>query len=92
MVISHVGSDNSHRDRLRSLNPFLLDPGNVPDKEALIQNNMNAVLSHYNKASYRKKLHKIYSRVVKDTVYHKIDKKRVLSKFLSLEDFSLLKW
>ena len=91
-IISHAVSDKSHRDRLRSLNPFLLDPGNVPGKEALIQNNMNAVLLHYNKATYRKNLVDIYSRVIKETVCHKIDKKRVVLKFLNPEDFSLLKW
>ncbi len=91
-VISIVLSDKSHRDRLISLNPFLLDPGNVPDKEALIQNNMNAVLFHYNKTKYREKLVDIYSRVIKDNVCHKIDKKVLLSKFLNLENFSLLKW
>ena len=91
-IISHAVSDKSHRDRLRSLNPFLLDPGNVPGKEALIQNNMNEVLLHYNKATYRKNLVDIYSRVIKETVCHKIDKKRVVLKFLNPEDFSLLKW
>jgi hypothetical protein len=91
-VIANVLSDKSHRDRLISLNPFLLDPGNVSDKEALIQNNMNAVLFHYNKTNYRKKLVDIYSRVIKDNVCHKIDKKVLLSKFLTPEDFSLLKW
>ena len=91
-VISNALSDTSHRDRLISHNPFLMHPGKVSDKETLIQHNMNAVLSHYNKTAYRKKLIDIYSKVIKDTVCHKIDKKRVLSKFLSLEDFSLLKW
>jgi glycosyltransferase involved in cell wall biosynthesis len=91
-VISIVLSDKSHRDRLISLNPFLLDPGNVPDKEALIQNNMNAVLFHYNKTNYRKNLVDIYFRVIKDTVCHKIDKKLLVLKFLTPEDFSLLKW
>jgi glycosyltransferase involved in cell wall biosynthesis len=91
-IISHVVSDKSHRDRLRSLNPFLLDPGNVPGKEALVQNNMNAVLFHYNKTNYRKNLVDIYSRVIKETVRHKIDKKLLVLKFLNPEDFSLLKW
>jgi glycosyltransferase involved in cell wall biosynthesis len=91
-VISNVLSDKSNRDRLISLNPFLLDPGNVSDKEALIQNNMNAVLFHYNKTNYRKNLVDIYSRVIKDKVCHKIDKKLLVLKFLTPENFSLLKW
>jgi hypothetical protein len=64
----------------------------VSDKEALIQNNNNAVLFHYNKTRYRENLVDIYSRAIKDNVCHKIDKKVLLSKFLNLEDFSLLKW
>jgi len=92
MVISHVASGTSHRNRLIFLNPFLLDPGNVSDKEALIQNNRNAVLFHYNKTNYRKNLVDIYSRVIRDAIFHKIDKKRLVLKFLIPEDFSLLKW
>ena len=91
-IISNVQSHKSNRDRLIYLNPFLLNLGNVSDKEALIQNNMNAVLFHYNKTKYRENLVDIYSRVIKDKVCHKIDKKVLLSKFLTLEDFSLLKW
>jgi hypothetical protein len=64
----------------------------VSDKEKLIQNNMNAVLLNYNKTIYRERLVDIYSRVVNNNVCHKIDKKVLLSKFLTLEDFSLLKW
>ena len=92
IVISNVLSDKSNRDRLMYLNPFLLNPGNVSDKETLIKNNMNAVLLNYNKIKYKKNLVDIYSRVIKDNVCHKIDKKVLLSKYLTLEDFSLLKW
>ena len=91
-IISHVLSDQANRDRLIRLNPFLSDPGDVSDKEKLIQNNMNAVLLNYNKTIYRERLIDIYSRVVNNNVCHKIDKKVLLSKFLTLEDFSLLKW
>ncbi len=91
-IISNVLSNKSNRDRLMYLNPFLLNPGKVSDKDALIQNNMNAVLLNYNKTKYRKKLVDIYSRVIKDNVCHKIDKKVLLSNFLTPEDFSLLKW
>lgn len=91
-IISKVLSDELNQDKLIYLNPFLSSPGNVSDKKTLIQHNMNTVLFHYNKANYKKKLFNIYSRVIKDTVCHNIDKKLVLSKFLSLEDFSLLKW
>lgn len=91
-VISNVLSDKSNRDRLMYLNPFLLNPGNVSDKETLIKNNMNAVLLNYNKTKYKKNLVDIYSRVIKDNVCHKIDKKALVSNFLTLEDFSLLKW
>jgi hypothetical protein len=91
-IMSHVLSDQANRDRLIRLNPFLSDSGDVSDKEKLIQNNMNAVLLNYNKSKYREKLVDIYSEVIEDNVYHKIDKKVLLSKFLTLEDFSLLKW
>jgi hypothetical protein len=91
-IISTVLSGSSNRKKLIQLNPFLANPGSVSNKDELIQNNMEAVLFNYNQTKYRKKLIDIYKKVVRRNVCQKIDKKILLSEFLRLNNFSLLKW
>ncbi|MCP4104953.1 MAG: glycosyltransferase family 4 protein [Desulfobacteraceae bacterium] len=91
-VISQIISDKKSADMLAGLNPCLVDPGKVQDKAALIENNMNIVMSHYNKAMYRQNLMDIYKCVVRDSVCQRIDKNILLDRFFDLEKFSLLKW
>jgi len=91
-IISRVLSSGANRKYLIHLNPFLTNPGKESNKDALIRNNMEAVLLKYNREKYREKLLDIYTKVVRDNVCHKIDKKILFSKFMSLNDFSLLKW
>jgi glycosyltransferase involved in cell wall biosynthesis len=91
-IISTVLSSNASRNKLIRLNSFLSNPGSVLNKDELIQHNMEAVFFIYNKAKYREKLIDIYKKVVRDNVRHKIDKKLLVSEFLALDNFSLLKW
>jgi hypothetical protein len=91
-IISKVLSDSANRDALIHLNPCLSNPGDVSNKDALIQNNLKAVKSRYNQTRYRKNLLDIYTRVIRDNVHQKIDKKILLSEFFTLDNFSLLKW
>jgi len=60
--------------------------------DELIKTNKQAVLKNYDKISYRRKLLSIYKSVSQQPVHHRIDKSTVLSEFLNLEEFSLLKW
>ena len=91
-IILRVLSDKKDKERLIALNPYLSYPGYVPNKNELIQNNMSAVLNNYNTTIYGKKLFRIYSKVVKNSVRQSINKNILLSKFLNPEQFSLLKW
>ncbi len=91
-IIACVLSDKKNANRLRSLNPYLSHIGEIENQEDLIQNNMKAVLSNYNNRIYKKKLFEIYSNVCKNSVRQRIDKKILLSEFLNLQKFSLLKW
>ena len=91
-IISTVLFSSANRKKLIRLNPFLSTPGSVSNKDELIQNNMEAVLFNYNQLNYREKLLDIYSKVVRDNVCQKIDKKMLLSEFIRLNNFSLLKW
>ena len=92
IIISKALSDSDSRDALIHLNPCLSNPGDVSNKDGLIQNNLKAVARHYNQTKYRKSLLDIYTRVIRDTVHQKIDKKILLSEFFNLDYFSLLKW
>jgi hypothetical protein len=91
-IISTVLFSSANRKKLIRLNPFLSTPGSVSNKDELIQNNMEAVLFNYNQLNYREKLLDIYSKVIRDNVCQKIDKKILLSEFIRLNNFSLLKW
>lgn len=91
-IISTVLASSVNREKLIRLNPFLSNPGNVSNKDEMIQNNMEAVLFNYNQPKYREKLIDIYTKVVGSNVCQKIDKKILFSEFLRLNNFSLLKW
>jgi uncharacterized protein (DUF1499 family) len=91
-IISTVVSSIVNRNKLIRLNSFLSNPGSVSNKDELIQHNMEAVLFNYNKAKYRENLIAIYKKVVRDNVCQKIDKNLLVSEFLALDNFSLLKW
>ena len=85
-----VGQKNS--EILKQMNTFLIHPGKVPQKDALIRENKQAVLNNYDRRSYRKKLLAIYTSVSRQAVHQRIDKNVLLSEFLKLDEFSLLKW
>jgi hypothetical protein len=91
-IILTVLSSSSNRKKLIRLNPFLLNPGSVSYKDELIKNNMEAVLLNYNQPKYKEKLMDIYAKVVRSNVCQKIDKQILVSEFLKLNNFSLLKW
>ena len=91
-IIACILSDKKNANRLLSLNPYLSYIGEIKNKADLIQNNMKAVLGNYNNRIYKKKLFEIYSNVYKNSVRQRIDKKILLSEFLNLHKFSLLKW
>ncbi|MBC2695877.1 MAG: glycosyltransferase family 4 protein [Desulfobacteraceae bacterium] len=92
-IISHVLSSKNKAKKLIKLNPYLSRFVNsLLSNKNLIQNNMNAVLSNYNKTTYRKNLLKIYSKIINNSVHQRLDKNILLSEFINLEQFSLLKW
>ncbi len=91
-VISHVIEDHRARKILVRLNPFLTCPGEVENAPKLVKNNAKAIVSGYNQGSYKERLLKTYMQVIQKPVRQKIDKKRLVSMFLDLNRFSLLKW
>ena len=91
-IIACILSDKKNANRLLALNPYLSHIGEIKNKADLIQNNMKAVLGNYNNRIYKKKLFEIYSNIRKNSVRQRMDKKILLSEFLNLHKFSLLKW
>ena len=92
-IISHVLSSRNNANKLIKLNPHLALPLNsLLNNKDLIQNNMDAVLNNYNKTIYRKNLIEIYSKIINNPVQQRPDKNILLSEFINLEQFSLLKW
>ncbi len=91
-VISRIIGNQREQDRLVHLNPFLARPGIVEDEASLINNNCQAVVRHFDQTAYLETLKRIYTQVVENPVQHKIDKKILLSRFMKMGEFSLLKW
>jgi len=91
-IISRVISSKKNANQIIDLNHFLIDIGNISNNDTLIKKNNKAVLQSYNLSVYKNKLLEIYKKVTSDMVSHSIDKHALLSHFLNLETFSLLKW
>lgn len=92
-IISHVLSSKNETKKLIKLNPYLSSPASsFLNNKALIENNINAVLNNYSKTTYKKNLLKIYSKIINNPVHQRLDKNILLSEFINLEQFSLLKW
>jgi len=91
-VLADLIGDRNKHDRLIALNPFLANPGKVPDKRHLIRHNQKAIEKGYNQEKYGRTLRTVYERVANTTVKQKIDKQALVSAFMDLENFSLLKW
>lgn len=78
--------------RVREINPFLSDLFMEKDSIQKIQHNRGVVEAQYNQDIYRQRLLAIYDKVLRQQVAQTIQKKVLLSAFLSPENFSLLKW
>ncbi|MEJ2658652.1 MAG: hypothetical protein P8012_15940 [Desulfobacterales bacterium] len=91
-IIRTLLSGDKNRNRMLRLNPFLSNPGDVSNKNELIQSNMKAVLLNYTPLKYGEKLIDIYKKVIRKSVHHKINKQKLLAQFLTPNHFSLLKW
>jgi hypothetical protein len=77
---------------LEKRNPCLRTIGSGKNKVETINRNKKAVRSHYDMNRYRRKLLETYKTVSRQTVNQHIDKKLLLTNFLDLSQFSLLKW
>jgi len=91
-VIDELIGDPQKLEALMRLNPFLTNPGDVSDKKSLIRHNREAIEQGYNQNQYGQILWKTYNRVANTSVKQSIDKRVLISAFLDLERFSLLKW
>jgi hypothetical protein len=91
-VIDELIGDPKNSEALIQLNPFLTNPGDISDKNSLIRHNREAIEQSYNQKQYGQILGDTYDRVANTSVKQSIDKRVLISAFLDLERFSLLKW
>jgi hypothetical protein len=91
-VILRLITRGRNTARMIQFNPFLAEPGTVTNRNRLIADNRQAVLSNYSPDFYRKKLINTYHKVSTTPINQKIDKTVLVSFFLNPENFSLLKW
>lgn len=91
-IIRRVLADRKNVAILKQMNPFLSYPGEVSQKDTLIRENKEAILKNYDRSSYSKRLMEIYRCVSQNPIDQRIDKGVLLSEFLKLDEFSLLKW
>ncbi len=91
-IIQRVLAAKENADTLQQMNSFLVNPGEVAQTEKLIRENKEAVTTNYDQRSYGKRLMRIYQSVSQQAVEQRIDKTVLLSEFLKLSQFSLLKW
>ena len=91
-IILCVISDAKAANELIRLNPYLSCPGQVERSEELIAHNRKAVSRYYSPALYKQRLLEIYNQVANVSVCQSINKHTLLSHFLNLQQFSLLKW
>ena len=91
-IIRRVLDDKKSAQTLRQMNSFLARPAEVSQKDRFIRDNKHAILASYDPGSYRRRLLQIYQSVSQQPIRQRIDKAVLLSEFLKLSEFSLLKW
>ena len=90
-VVTRLFTDSTAAEDLQRCNPFLKTLLSSPVSEK-IRRNREIVLKAYCPEAYRDTLLKIYRHIVSTPVSHSIDRNRLLASFLTVDNFSLLKW
>jgi hypothetical protein len=91
-IIQHVMDADENAEILQQINSSLRQAGRIAHSDRLIKTNKTAIMANYGERSYRRRLMQIYECVVRQPVEQRIDKSILLSEFLKLRQFSLLKW
>jgi hypothetical protein len=91
-IIQRVLAAKENSSTLQQMNSFLVRPGEVAQTDRLVRENKDAIMSNYDERSYCRRLMRIYKSVSQQPVEQRIDKTVLLSEFLKLSQFSLLKW
>jgi hypothetical protein len=91
VIVRLIGS-RKKIEILIQLNPFLANPADVAEKADLIRQNREAVALNFDSNRYGQMLQDVYAKVAHSPIRQGIDKRILISAFLDLEKFSLLKW
>ncbi len=90
-VIARVLKSPADRQRLILENPFLEHFGHSVKPEAIARNN-RVIREKFNEKRCGEQLMAAYRRTVAEPVSHRLDQKRLLSRFFNPDYFSLLQW
>ena len=91
-VIDAVTTDSAKQIQLQDLTPALVRMGRETDSAHRIDSNRERILDVYGQKAAAKRLERVYQQVLNRPIQHRIDKSRLIGKFLNLNNFSLLKW
>ncbi len=91
-VMIKILSDKNFKDQVIRLNPFLSSLLGTMDNKETIRHNRFIVETEFSQAAYRNQLLSAWQKVIHTPVNHWIDKQILAKEFLTLENFSLLKW
>ena len=91
-IIQRIITDPLAAKILLELNPYLADMGVPKDSKTLIENNRKAVLKAYSRKAYSRLLRRTYQAAVIYKTDFQINKKTLLTSFLTPNNTSLLKW
>jgi hypothetical protein len=91
-AIEWVLSSPTAADTLIGLNPYLAEPGHLPDADAVIRANRRAVMDRYGPSRSRDRLLAVYRKVIRSDPVQHIDKSVLVAHFMNPANFSLLKW
>lgn len=91
-ILDALQAQPALKGEMMRLNPFLESFPAMATPDDLVDANRERILSLYNASRYRERLKAIYARILGNPVRQSIDRKALLSGFLSFPNFSLLKW
>ncbi len=91
-VIKAVRTAPAKQKELQALNPALMRMGRKSVSDQQIEKNRQRILTTFGPEAAARRLEDVYRRVINRSVTHRIDKSQLMSKFLKINNFNLLKW
>lgn len=91
-ILERIMNSNADRRAFLAQNPEVAGFASEALSLETMAANRTAVLTRYGMTEYRRRLEAVYRRVLAVSPEHRIDKGKLIERFLSPATFSLLKW